>query len=79
MDLSYEEEALGKNPKHVTVRLQVSYEAAGGAKEHCGYLNVRLPIGDDPSLDLEAQAAELIERSSWAEPNYSFSYSSVDD
>lgn len=67
------EEDLGNNPAYRTVRAVVHHEA-GEARERCGYLNVRVPVGDDPL----AQAAELVERSGFDAPRYSLSYSLVD-
>jgi hypothetical protein len=66
------EEDLGNNPAYRTVRAVVHHEA-GEARERCGYLNVRVPVGDDPL----AQAAEQVERGGFEEPRYSLSYSLV--
>jgi hypothetical protein len=66
------EEDLGNNPAYRTVRAVVHHEA-GEASGRCGYLNVRVPVGDDPL----AQAAEHVERRGFEEPRYSLSYSLV--
>jgi len=78
--LAYEE-SLGNDPASKTVRVEVFYEEREGAKEHCGYLNVRVPIADDvddPSQQATTLAGELIE-SVWDAPHYSFSYSLIND
>lgn len=78
--LAYEE-SLGNDPASKTVRVEVFYQETEGAKEPCGYLNVRVPIADDvddPSQQATELAGELIERV-WDEPHYSFSYSLIDD
>lgn len=62
----------GNNPPYRTVRAVVHHQASG-AKERCGYLNVRVPVGDDPL----AQAAALVEGSGFEAPRYSLSYSLV--
>jgi hypothetical protein len=67
--------ARGNDPSRTTVRVEVFHQEPEGAKEHCGYLNVRVPVGDDPM----AMAAERVEGNGWAESPYSFSYSSIDD
>ena len=51
----------------------VVHHQAGGARERCGYLNVRVPVGDDP---LE-RAAERVEASGFSAPRYSVSYALV--
>jgi hypothetical protein len=75
------EESLGNDPAYKTVRVEVSYEATKGAREHCGYVLVRVPTADDaddPSQRPTALAAEIIE-TEWSDPHYSFSYSLIDD
>jgi hypothetical protein len=70
------EESLGHNPAYKTVRVEVSYQKTEGAKEHCGYLDVRVPIGDDikdPSQRATALAAEIV-KTEWTDRQYSFSY-----
>jgi hypothetical protein len=70
------EKALGNDPAYKTVRVEVSYHKMEGAKEHCGYLDVRVPLADDvkdPSQRPMALAAEIIKRE-WTERHYSFSY-----
>jgi hypothetical protein len=69
--LEYERE-IGHHPAVKTVRVDVFYD--DGTREHCGYLDVRVPSADDPT----ALAAEIVERE-WTDPHYSFSYSSIDD
>ena len=66
------EDELGNNPVYRTVRAVVHLQA-DDARERCGYLNVRVPVGDDPL----AQAAEHVERRGFEEPRYSLSYSLV--
>ena len=66
------ERAIGNHPAVKTVRVDVFYE--DDTREHCGYLDVRVPSADDPT----ALAADLIEPE-WTDPHYSFSYSSIDD
>jgi hypothetical protein len=68
------ETARGNAPPHKTVRVEVSYEQAGGTKERCGDLDVRVPIEDDPM----ALATEGVEGNGWAEHPYAVSYSIVD-
>jgi hypothetical protein len=66
------ERARGTQPPFETVRVDVSYQRGEGEQQQdCGYLNVQMPITDDPM----ARAAELVEGSGWAEPHYSFDYS----
>jgi hypothetical protein len=75
------EKSLGNDPAHKTVRVEVSYQKTGGAKEHCGYLNVHVPLADDaadPSQQPAALAAELV-RKEWTDRHYSFSYFLIDD
>jgi hypothetical protein len=66
------EEERGNSPPFRTIRAVVHHQA-GGAREHCGYLNVRVPVGDDPL----ARAAEQVEGSGFSAPRYSLSYSLV--
>jgi hypothetical protein len=70
------EKSLGNDPAYRTVRVEVFYQERQGAKEHCGYLDVRVPIADDvndPSRRPTALAAEIIE-AEWTDRHYSFSY-----
>jgi hypothetical protein len=67
------EKERGNHPPYTTVRVVVHYQAADGAKHRCGYLNVRVPIVDDPV----AVAAERVEASGFNAPRYSVSYSLV--
>ena len=66
------EKELGNNPPYQTIRAVVHHQA-GGARERCGYLNIRIPVGDDPL----ARAAERVEGSGFDAPRYSLSYSLV--
>jgi hypothetical protein len=66
------EEERGNSVPSRTVRVVVHHQA-GGARERCGYLNVRVPVGDDPL----ARAAERVEASGFGPPRYSSSYSVV--
>jgi hypothetical protein len=66
------EEERGNSAPYRTIRAVVHHQA-GGAKERCGYLNVRVPAGDDPL----ARAAERVEASGFSAPRYSLSYSLV--
>jgi hypothetical protein len=67
------ERSRGNNPAHATIRVDVFYQPAEGAKERCGHLSVRVPPGEDPVK----RAAENVERNGWAEPRYSFAYAVV--
>lgn len=60
------------NPPYRTVRVLVHHQA-GGVRERCGYLNVRVPVADDPV----AHAAELVEASGFSGPRYFYSSSLV--
>ena len=66
------EEELGNNPPYQTIRAVVHHQA-GGARERCGYLNIRVPVGDDPL----GRAAERVEGSGFDAPRYSLTYSLV--
>jgi hypothetical protein len=66
------EEERGNSAPYRTVRVVVHHQASG-VRERCGYLNVRVPVADDPV----AQAAELVEASGFSGPRYSFSSSLV--
>jgi hypothetical protein len=66
------EEERGNSAPYRTVRAVVHHQA-GGVRERCGYLNVRVPVADDPV----AHAAELVEASGFSGPRYSFSSSLV--
>jgi hypothetical protein len=66
------EEELGNSQPYTTIRAVVHYQA-GGARERCGYLNVRVPVGDEPL----PRATELVEGSGFSAPRYSVSYSLV--
>lgn len=66
------EEERGNSAPYSTVRVVVHHQA-GGTKERCGYLNVRVPVGDDPV----ARAAEQVDASGFSASRYSFSYSVV--
>jgi hypothetical protein len=63
----------GNSAPFTTVRVVVHYQAEA-ARERCGYLNVRVPVVDDPL----ARAAERVEASGFSASRYSFSYSVVD-
>ena len=66
------EEERGNSAPYRTVRVVVSHEE-DGAREHCGFLNVRVPAAEDPLK----QAAELVEASGFSPPRYSTSSSLV--
>jgi hypothetical protein len=66
------EEERGNSAPCRTVRVVVHHQG-GDARERCGYLNVRVPVGDDPL----ARAAERVEASGFSSPRYSSSYSLV--
>lgn len=66
------EEELGNSPPYRTIRAVVHHQA-GTARERCGYLNIRVPVGDDPL----ARAAERVEGSGFDAPRYSLSYSLI--
>jgi hypothetical protein len=66
------EEERGNSAPFRTIRAVVHHQTAG-ARERCGYLNVRVPVGDDPL----ARAAERVEASGFGAPRYSLSYSLV--
>ena len=68
------ERARQDDPPHRTVRVDVSY-AAGGDPEHCGYLEVDVPIDAEHPLK---QAAELVEESGWSDERYALSSRSLD-
>jgi hypothetical protein len=68
------EEERGNSAPSRTVRVVVHHQAAG-ARERCGYLNVRVPLVEDPT----ARAAERLEASGFSAPRYSLSYSLVSD
>lgn len=75
------EAAIGDEvPPYETVRVEVYYQAAGAAKEHCGYLDVWVPVADDagdPSQRPRARAAEQVKAQWTDDPRYSFSYSAA--
>jgi hypothetical protein len=66
------EEERGNSAPFTTVRVVVHHQA-DAARERCGYLNVRVPVVDDPV----GRAAEQVEASGFSSPRYSFSYSVV--
>jgi len=66
------EEERGNSAPFTTVRVVVHHQA-DIARERCGYLNVRVPVVDDPV----GRAAEQVEASGFSSPRYSFSYSVV--
>jgi hypothetical protein len=66
------EKERGNSAPSRTVRVVVHHQN-GDARERCGYLNVRVPVGDDPL----ARAAERVEASGFSSPRYSSSYSLV--
>jgi hypothetical protein len=66
------EQERGNRARYRTVRVVVHHQAED-VRERCGYLNVRVPVVDDPL----ARAAERVEASGFDEPRYSFSYSLV--
>jgi hypothetical protein len=68
------ERARGNAPPHQTVRVNVSRDAKG-ATEHCGYLDVQLPVDAGDPLEL---AAERVEAHGWSQDRYSFSSRPLD-
>lgn len=62
------ERDLGNDPRHRTVRVDVSRDA-NGAPERCGYLDVQLPMDAEDPLEL---ATERAKAHGWSEDRYSF-------
>jgi hypothetical protein len=68
------ERARGNAAPHRTVRVDVSQDA-NGVQEHCGYLDVQLPIEAEDPLKL---AAERAEAHGWSEDRYSLTSRTLD-